>query len=264
MTSLTIFWAIFFVSLGLALPRRARAHTFWTTALPAKEGEKATVVLGYGDSFPEAGPIEEDRVRIFFPPELISPAGKKIPLSPTSENHLFVSDEPLGKGTHLVTGVYKPTIWVKTVEKGWEIKSKKDATGTLLLSGRYSMFAKGVYGVAGNGDDGLASEPAGQPLELVPLSNPLKLKPGDLLKVRLLWEGKPLPRKTVFGITEGYGDPAWDLKAYAGSTDNDGILNFVPWKSGRWQLEADHSRPSADPGECDAEVAETKLNFLVG
>lgn len=63
----------------------------------------------------------------------------------------------------------------------------------------YSRRAKALVEVArlDAGDDRRVTTPLGMTLEIVPEKNPYALKPRELLPVRILYEGKPLPGALV-------------------------------------------------------------------
>jgi uncharacterized GH25 family protein len=241
----------------------ALAHTFWTTAKPAKAGEKPIIVNGYSDFFPKAEPIEEKRLAFILPPDFIAPDGHKIPLTPGSDNYLYVSSEPVQKGTYLVTGEYIPTFWTQTKEGGWEIKPKDEVKGTITESYRTAIFAKGIYNVDGSTDTELITKPIGQIIELVPQSNPATLKVGEKLRLQLLYDGKPLANEKVEGRVEGYGEDLHNIKAFQNTTDKNGYVDFVPWKKGAWNLEVRYGIKPADTTKHDIDYWNAKLNFIV-
>lgn len=54
-----------------------QAHSLWVNALPAAGGH-STIELGYGDEFPTAETIPEERLHIFAPAQLIGVIGSEI------------------------------------------------------------------------------------------------------------------------------------------------------------------------------------------
>jgi uncharacterized GH25 family protein len=62
---------------------------------------------------------------------------------------------------------------------------------------RYSRCLKALWQVGPTPDDA-CKRALGQTLEIVPEANPYRLRPGDTLTVRLLFEGKPLARAKLF------------------------------------------------------------------
>jgi uncharacterized GH25 family protein len=92
-------------------------------------------------------------------------------------------------------------------------------------------------------------KPLGHPLELVPDANPVTpMGPGQPLKVRLLFKGRPLGGAVVSFIprgetlTEGF-DPRYERK-----TDADGRAAFTP-KEGNYYLVVAHREEPSDRGD---------------
>ncbi|WP_172600499.1 DUF4198 domain-containing protein [Sulfurivermis fontis] len=89
----------------------------------------------------------------------------------------------------------------------------------------------------------------GRGLELLPLSDPRALKPGDKLRLRVVFDGQPLA-----GATVAYeGEPR-------GVSGDDGTVNIRLRHGGFQAVEASWSRPLASP-KADEEVHATALNF---
>jgi uncharacterized GH25 family protein len=87
-------------------------------------------------------------------------------------------------------------------------------------------------------------KPLGHPLELVPVANPVTpMGPGQDVKVRLLYKGRPLagavasfiPRGET--LTEGF-DPRYERK-----TDAEGRAGFTPTESNYYLVVAHHEAP---------------------
>ena len=97
-----------------------------------------------------------------------------------------------------------------------------------------------------------ASEPIGAPLELVPTQDPLRLRDGDKLAVRVLADGKP-----VAGAVVRYaGKPR-------GETGADGSVNVRVRHGGLQLIQASVRTPHAGP-DADEVVHTTALSFDLG
>lgn len=96
--------------------------------------------------------------------------------------------------------------------------------------------------------DGLA-RPLTRELELVPTNNPLTLKPGDKLRLRVYLEGKPVANATV----AYFGKPR-------GVTGGDGAMNIRLGESGFQLIEASLERPLTD-GRADKLIHSASLQF---
>jgi len=87
-----------------------------------------------------------------------------------------------------------------------------------------------------DGWNAAAMKPLSDGLEIVPLENPFLLKPGDKLRVQVLWQGKP--RK---GVAVAY---AGDTR---GATDSQGEVNLRIRRGGVQMVAASFDEPIKDP-----------------
>lgn len=108
---------------------------------------------------------------------------------------------------------------------------------------RYAKYAKTIVRVGAG--DGYFNQPTGLPIEFVPEKDPLALKPGEPLPVRLLFRGKPVPGIAVIASRSASGAPAIDSPA--GATDADGRISIPLQGPGLWRLHAIHMLRSTDP-----------------
>lgn len=245
----------------LATP--AKAHTVWVMAEKATQGEDGVFILGYGHDFPLPEPIAPERANIFKTPEIIAPNGDRMTLKPTEESYLFATGAPLARGTYLVLGEYQPTIWTTTRSEGAKVMPKNEAKGSVVSSYRFSTYAKGIVNVGNATATEQMTKPVGTILEIVPQANPAAVKVGDKMRVQVLFEGKPLSGTWVYGLTEGYALGLHDAKAFANRTDRNGFIEFVPWKSGMWQLEVNHRVDLEDQTTHDYDEISAKLSFEI-
>jgi nickel transport protein len=97
-----------------------------------------------------------------------------------------------------------------------------------------------------------AASPIGAPLEIVPAQDPLSLRDGDKLGVRVLADGKPVAGAVV----------TYDGKA-RGETGSDGTVNVRVRHGGLQLIQAAVRTPHAGP-EADEVVHTTALAFDLG
>jgi len=135
--------------------------------------------------------------------------------------------------------------WTKTPAG---TKNVKKTVAMSPLSGWQSFESVKHLGTWGQA----ASEPIGSPLELVPTQDPLRLRDGDKLAVRVLADGKPVAGAVV----------TYDGKA-RGETGADGTLNVRVRHGGAQLVQATIRTPHAGP-EADEVVHTTALTFVVG
>lgn len=121
---------------------------------------------------------------------------------------------------------------------------------------RYSKSPKVLLKVGeGKGD---ATKPIGLPLEIVPARDPFALKPGDTLKVRVLFDGKPLAAAHLGWDHPGDGEPPSGTVR----TDTKGEALVPIAKTGLMTLRLTHmTRPKA--AEYEWESFWTTLTWIV-
>lgn len=123
---------------------------------------------------------------------------------------------------------------------------------------KYTKYSKTIVRV-GDGDGSFATA-VGLPIELVPEKDPLSLKAGEQLPVRLLFRGKPAAGIQVIASRSSAGAPA--ITSPAGTTDKDGRVSIPIQGPSQWRLHAIQMERSADPS-ADWESFWATLTFEV-
>jgi len=132
-----------------------------------------------------------------------------------------------------------------SLQAAWNKPSK-----TMRWRETYAKHAKSLLCVASSPNDvgsivaadTAFSKPIGQVLELVPLANPLLLKAGDTLLVKVLFNKQPLVGVSVGAAHEG------STKGVLVKTNAEGVANIVLRKSGVWLVRCTHLRPASESG----------------
>lgn len=105
---------------------------------------------------------------------------------------------------------------------------------------RYTRYLKTVFqhGAPSAAGDKAISTPVGQDLELVPLANPYRLKPGKdaTLTVQVLFHGKPLAKRAVTAHNRYRGM----VSRQTLRTDKDGKVTFKITRTGAWIVKLVH------------------------
>lgn len=104
----------------------------------------------------------------------------------------------------------------------------------------------------------LFDQPLGFPLELVPLDDPGLLQPGDTLRVRLLYEGKPIEGIRVRAFTKDRPREPLDVR-----TDSAGSVQLLLPGGGIWFIKAVHMRRLEDDPNADWESFWASLLFEI-
>jgi uncharacterized GH25 family protein len=119
----------------------------------------------------------------------------------------------------------------------------------------YSRCAKSLVAVNGTGESGF-DRVLGLTLEIVAESNPVKLRAGGTMRVRILYEGKPLAGALVKAIA--LEDPDNTLSARSGK---DGRVSLRLARKGVWLVKAVHMVPAPEETGADWESLWASLTF---
>lgn len=126
---------------------------------------------------------------------------------------------------------------------------------------KYTRFLK-TYLQSGAGTTGNFADPFGYKIEIIPLSNPSSLKPGDSLTVQLLFDGKPLAGAAVMATYDTYST---QHEAYAVRTltDADGKAQIPLIKRGVWMVRANHMLAEKEDPKADWQSFWANISFEV-
>ena len=104
----------------------------------------------------------------------------------------------------------------------------------------------------------------GHPLELVPEANPVTpMGPGQPIKVRLLYQGKPLPGVKVAFIPRGETLAEGTDPTYERTTDAAGRASFTPKYGNYYLVAAHHEEPKqSGPGYQSTEYSATLAVYV--
>ncbi|MGH7182410.1 MAG: DUF4198 domain-containing protein [Nitrospiraceae bacterium] len=161
-------------------------------------------------------------------------------------------------GIVILEANYDNGYWVKTAD-GHRNTSRRqipDAEDSL-----YSMkFAKAMVQTSPTTADSYRRV-VGHQLELVPLMNPFSVQPGNSLKVRVYFDGKPL-----VGVDVERGDgispmAEKDIPRY--KTDAEGVATIPITKLGPQLLVVDHILPSTHQDLAAHELYNATLSFVL-
>lgn len=144
-------------------------------------------------------------------------------------------------GTAIFAAHRKGMIWTQTT-KGWKQASKKGLKG-VLSSGKYEKFAKSLVTV-GNNTKGW-DRVVGDRLEIVPMSDPSTLRPGQELAVKILLDGKPLATP-VYASYDKFSNRQ-DTYAYFSKDNQDGTAFVKISAAGLWMIRAEHIIKESTP-----------------
>lgn len=247
----------------------ALAHEFWLRPKKFRfaVGEEVKLDFVVGENFTgdfwDLGRHKVEKV------ELITAFGKKdltTSVKPTKGTNLTY--KVAGQGTQLITLQSNKAFIELDAEKfnaylaedGLEeiIQHRKERNETGLgAKEHYQRFAKLLL-QSGTTLDEVYKRNAGQRLEIIPDTNPAKLRSGDYMGCRVLFENKPLAHQLV-KVWSILGNRVFLQNMY---TENDGTIKFPISSAGPWMVSTVKMLPS-DTGEVDYESLWSSLVFGV-
>ncbi|MGD9367463.1 MAG: DUF4198 domain-containing protein [Desulfobacteraceae bacterium] len=227
------------------LPLAAYAHFPWInlTDYTPDKGAGLSLTIGWGHRYPLDGFLKESALEDIV---LIGP-GKTTPkIIYTSEVELQSERSLSLEGTYIIAAQRKAGFYTKTA-RGGKAKSKKGLDDVIRCSYSY-MCMKAVANV-GKGTQ--IDTVVGHPIEIIPLQNPVNLRAGDYLPIRVLLKGQPY-RGEVLATYVGFSTDK-NTFAYVTTTDKKGHARIRILQQGIWMIKVAHQLPFPDPQECDVQ-----------
>lgn len=242
-------------ALGVALSNVASAHDVWLTLSGDASSRRVIVNYGHPDDRP---PTMPDKILDLV---AIAPDGVTSLLSglaPAQDHGVpVVESRPFADTGNLVLAArYDNGFWVKTVDGLY-----RNATRRIVPNAVDSMWSV-KFAKALTGPDAPWQKVLGHDLEIVPLSDPDKVKPGELIRLRVLFRGKPLVGAEVErgdGVTPV---PEHDIPRFM--SDADGVASVPIVLAGPHLLVIDHRVvPSATPDQANVDLFNATLWFSI-
>lgn len=260
-----------FATLIITATGWASAHEFWLRAEPfsPRVGSSAQMFMYFGEYFEgtQAGFLTSHAAVLRH----YSVAGSEDLMG------LVPSGEPIGQvpvrigraGTHLVafdSHTAKITLPADKFtaylhDEGLDsIVREREQAGTSAIEGRerFRRHTKTLLRAGGKSDATYAIH-TGQRLEMVPLDDPLSQTPGAPLRVRLMFDGKPLPGALLRAWHHNL-DQTVSIRTI---TDDSGVVTFTLPYSGTWMISTVHMIASTEPAEADWDSFWGNLMFEV-
>ena len=251
---------LLFVASLLFLQSQTLAHDFWTIEKEATVGVPLTVLLGFGDNFPDGEEITAEQMKTRFEPLRAWGPDGELSLTPGAEPRLAVSEKPITTGSYLLAASSQIGFNSQTPD-GW-VRLPKDETKGATRCGYGGNFAKAIVNVGDSTDSGTIQKTLGHKLEIVPLINPVIVKVGQPFPVKVLKDGQPLPRASLGAYFAGFTADGSAL-AFSAMTSKEGLVNIIPLRSGYWLAKVNFRGPYADTAKCDTENFNATLTFRI-
>lgn len=157
--------------------------------------------------------------------------------------------------TFIVTGARLPQIWATTSEGLRQITGK---TSGATNPYKIEKFSKALVNIT-PADNGFSTV-IGDMLEIVPVTNPATVKPGDEMTVSVLFKGQPLPTN-VYATYDGFSKEE-NTYAYYTEGHKDGTAKVKITEPGIWMVRVQHTMPEHTEDH-DRYVARAVLLFEV-
>jgi uncharacterized GH25 family protein len=248
--------------LVLLLAAGVLAHDYWMSpgSFFLQVGGSTPVRLFVGDEFKreEERVLQKDQTSRF---ELVSPKGSIEDLLPAAQR----DQSPIARPRFNIAGNYllvmertpqrielapdKFTAYL--TEEGLNaILDQRQQAGESTRPGRerYSRYLKALFQV-GDKYDKTYKRVMGQKLEILPESNPYELKPGQRLKVLVLFDGQPLIGTQV----SAYNNADDVVHTEIARTDIEGKVSFVINRTGDWLIRLVYMRRCLNCQDADWE-----------
>lgn len=202
----------------------------------------------------------------------VYPAGGTSPISlldstkPNLPTTLAVATahDHLGANGIAIFGARFDNGYYAEIDKDHYFNTSKRELPKAVKSGHYLKFAKALVPVTETAPEKLAGygRVLGYRLELIPLANPFVLKPGDVLPVQVLFDGKPVEAGVEVDIISGEFAMTKGMELPSYKTDEQGIAQVKIERTGVQSLGADRIiTPSMDPQLADVDNYASSLTF---
>jgi len=256
-----MFFKKIIVSLALVLfaSLQASAHVMWVNAgeHSPKADKQLTFTVGWGHQYfnpAQSILVKGKALKEFY---LIDSKGEKIDIESINDFQ-YRTEEKIAKGTCIAV-VTRENCFVTKTKSGKKMCSKEGLDD--VINSRYViMGGKAIINSGKSKFAGVLSKPVGLDLEIVPLSNPSRLRKGKNFRFKLLYKGKPVSEK--FNATyQGFDHK--DGYSSKGKTNRKGIGSFRLKHQGRWLIKVQHKEKYPDQKKSDIYSLTTSLTFEI-
>ncbi|MBN1843678.1 MAG: DUF4198 domain-containing protein [Deltaproteobacteria bacterium] len=233
----------------------AWGHMLWLLAdnYHPDIGDTVQIEINWGHHFPKEELNKEGILKRVY---ALDPSGHTVDLKQVSMSKYELTVKQ--KGVYPIFAQINSGVYTKTTD-GYKRQNKKGLDNALKCVS-YDMRAKTVI-CAGGQRQGVSQE-ADDLLEIVLLENPGRLKEGDLLPVKVLFQGKPLSREYLYATYVGFSDQS-ETYAFSTMTNKDGEAKIKLVKKGAWLAKVPYKLPYPDLAECDEYYYCATLTFEV-
>lgn len=177
-------------------------------------------------------------------------------MAPTRPGSFYAAVETIAMPRELEADDFEPYL---ADEGAGDVIEWRSRQGEARRPGR-ELIRKSAKALLTAGKPGAGFDrPLGHALEIVPLDNPALLKPGDTLRLRVLFRGAPL-RGALVNVRWLYEDGRMGSMA-AGPTDARGLAVVRIEAAGKWKLHTLRLVRRLDRREADWDTYSASLTF---
>jgi len=248
-------WIILLAAISLiSMVSVAQGHMFWLDAsnYSPKIGEDVTIEIGFGHKYPHHEMVKEENIDRIF---VRDPEGRELALEKVAPAKYRFS--PKAEGQYEVIAKLKQG-FVSNTPDGRKLGNKKTLTGVISCQ-HFTMNAKALIKAGSKGKG--SSHQSSLPLEIIPPDNINKLKVGDELLLKIMYQGKPLKRAKFNATDEKTALRQEGKWVQESESDADGMVRVKLISKGPWLFTASHELPYTDQSECDKSSYRTTLTF---
>jgi len=232
----------------------AQAHVLWLNAnkYAPQAGETIWLEIGFGHKYPRDELMKKGRLERVY---AVSPDGRETDIEQIFP--AFYKFTPKAQGTYMIVAVLKSGFVSKTTD-GRKLGNKKNLNDVVSCFA-FRMTALAAVTVGEKND--FPSPKTDKILEVRALKDPADLQTGDMLPLRISFQGKPLAGTTLKAFCR---DCATDKKhswAQESESNSEGIVRIKLTSGGPWMFTTTHEVPYPHKDECDNYLYRTSLTI---
>lgn len=162
--------------------------------------------------------------------------GKALQLAPNKAYKTYDGTVKLGDaGAAILRGHRKGEVWAKTTKGTHKVEGEYPKKAVWMR--KYEKFVKTLLPVDGKSEG--FDTVVGDLLEIVPVDNPLAAGVGDVVRFKVLYDGKPISPELVKAVYDGFTDSA-NAFAYVTEPYGEGIADVKISSPGLWMVRVQH------------------------
>lgn len=259
------------LSLAALLSKSAAPHDLYV--MPGNfrptAGSAVTISFHVGDSFPESEVSPKlERLR---DTKLLWNGGEQLLPDVRKQGKKAACQVVVkGGGELLATGSTSPALIHLDARKFSEYLKEEGLASVLAWRAshgesdkpgkeRYSKYAKSILLV--DQPNAFSTRSVGFVIEIVPEIDPLSLKPGQPLPIRVLFRGRPVEGQQIETSWVPQGRPGSARTTVVGLTGRDGRFDVPISGQGTWRIHTVHMERCHDPAVADWESFWASLTF---